>query len=174
MGTQRVVRHEVVQPLDQSIKLIPLTKGQNAVVDAADYDWLMQWNWMALYVKSQNRYYACRGISISPWTIYMHRLLTGNLGNHTDHEDGNGLNNRRQNLRPCTVSQNHGNRKHPTKNHSGYKGVYWNRFSWCAGIHINNRHVHLGSYRTREEAAKAYDLAAKSHFGEFASLNFPT
>ena len=76
-----VKRHAVVQPLDQSIKLIPLTQGRNAVVDAVDYEWLMQWNWCAAWCPITRSFYATRrdytvnrrlGI-----TVPMHRVIMG-------------------------------------------------------------------------------------------------
>ena len=111
MPKRRVRRHEVVQPQDQSIRLIPLTQGQNAVVDAADYEWLNQWNWHAHWFESSKTFYAGRNISASEGrpmgVVTMHRELLQDGSNlDTDHRNGNGLDNRRSNLRICTRSQN--------------------------------------------------------------------
>jgi hypothetical protein len=175
MRKNRVRRHEVVQPQDQSIKLIPLTKGQNAIVDVADYDWLMQWNWTAKFHERFNRYYAFR--RDEDWNaVYMHREISRNMNQpHTDHWNGNGLDNRRENLRPCNNSQNGANRGKQRNNTSGYKGVFANNGGrqWMAKIEVKLQSRYLGSFSTKEAAARAYDIAAKEAFGEFAVLNFP-
>src|SRR6266481_2348808 len=105
MQKYRVRRHEVIQPQDQSIKLIPLTKGQSAIVDAADYEWLMQWNWTAQWSKNIGSFYAYR---ISGKTlIYMHRLITAcEQGMDVDHINHHTLDNRRSNLRKGSHSYN--------------------------------------------------------------------
>jgi HNH endonuclease/AP2 domain len=113
----------------------------------------------------------------------MHRLILGlppNNGVCVDHINGNPYDNRRENIRICTVSQNNMNRK--PQGVCKYKGVSYNKVSDGKGgyytyirscIRIKGRSITLGSFKTEEEAAKAYDFAAKTHFGEFAKLNFP-
>lgn len=86
-----------------------------------------------------------------------------------DHKDGDGLNNRRSNLRPCTYSQNGANRG-PQKNSStGVKGVFPHRdtgkFRSC--IMVEGKSRHLGIFATIEDAALAYRTAAEEAFGEF-------
>src|SRR6266851_8668054 len=141
MPKKPVVRHEVVQPPDTSYRLIPLTQGQNAIVDTADYDWLMQWNWCAWWSKDSKSFYAERGEKHNGHkrTIYMHRtILECGPNQETDHHDRNTLNNRRYNLRKATKSQNRNNQKIRSDNKSGYKGVSWDnrKNKWIAQIAI--------------------------------------
>jgi len=91
-----------------------------------------------------------------------------------DHLDGNSLNNRKSNLRVCTVSQNHQNRRW-TYGSSRYKGVWWNKKmkKWVAGITLKRKYIFIGHFADEVAAAKAYDRKAAELFGEFAYLNFP-
>lgn len=114
----------------------------------------------------------------------MHRLILGLApGQVGDHRNGNGLDNRRENLRMATYSQNNQNARPSSKKASPFKGVSirCNRFGgrykarpWAAEIHVDGRKIGLGSFPDEVSAAKAYDVAAREHFGEFAKLNFPT
>jgi len=101
----------------------------------------------------------------------MHRFITG--WSYIDHIDGNGLDNRRQNLRPANESTNGANRAISSNNTSGFKGVVRSRTKWGAVITPSGRKVWLGTFLTPEDAARAYDAAAAVYFGEFARLNFP-
>mgnify|MGYP001579989416 CR=1 FL=1 len=84
-----------------------------------------------------------------------------------------GLDNKKDNLRICTNSQNGMNRKLNNNNTSGHKGVHWHKFSktWHARILMCKKRKHLGQFDTKKEAAIAYNKAAKEFFGEFARLN---
>jgi len=103
----------------------------------------------------------------------MHNFITG--WPYVDHRNGNGLDNRRQNLRQATHAQNLANQKLSSRNVSGYKGVSRNRNldRWTATISPAGRSVYLGSFDTPQDAARAYDAAAVEHYAEFARLNFP-
>lgn len=172
----RVHRHEVTQPLDKSYRLIPLTQGQNALVDAEDFEWLNQWNWTAHWQPTNRSYYAVRcipGIIKKQNQIKMHRVIMGcKLGEQIDHHSQNTLDNRKQNLRQCTPTQNSQNRK---SCYGRFKGARWEKQSekWRSSIRIHGQHKHLGIFGSEQEAALAYDAAAKIYFGEFALLNFP-
>jgi hypothetical protein len=165
-----VKRHEVVQPLDNSYRLIPLTQGQNAIVDVEDFERLSQFNWTAEWSKEARTFYAFR--QVDGKSLRMHTFIMGVL--HVDHRNHEGLDNRKQNLRKCSGSQNQANLRKSTRNKSGFKGVSWNtsRKQWVAQLQCRGKHYWLGLFNTKEEAARAYDEAAKIHHGEFAVLNF--
>jgi len=106
--------------------------------------------------------------------IRMHRLiLKAQKGQQVDHINGNGLDNRKDNLRFCTSSQNYQNSRKRKNCSSKYKGVWWHKQSkkWQTGIVLNYKNYHLGYFTNEIEAAKAYDLTAAEFFGEFARLN---
>lgn len=160
------------------VKEIPLTKDKMAIVDAEDYDNLMQWKWVA----SCEGKYAARRIRLSEKSehqqISMHRQIMGNpKGKHIDHINGNTLDNRKCNLRICTNLENCRNRKkQKNATTSQYKGVSFARHlktkRWNAQVKVNYKSINLGYFLTELEAAQAYDKAAKKHFGEFARVNF--
>jgi hypothetical protein len=96
-------------------------------------------------------------------------------GFFVDHKDGNGLNNQRSNLRLATHAQNSSNRRGHSK--YGFKGVSENHRGiaspYKAAIRIGGSLIHLGCFKTTEEAARAYDAAARKAHGSYAFLNFP-
>jgi hypothetical protein len=107
----------------------------------------------------------------------MHREVMGDVpdGFEVDHVNGNKVDNRRANLRLATRSQNNRNKPLQGNNTSGFRGVAYHKPSgfWVARVFVNKRQTSLGCYRTAEEAAHAYDAAAREHYGTFARLNFP-
>jgi len=174
---KHVKRHIVQQPDDPSIRIIPLTKGQNAIVDAADYDWLNQWNWFAAYARKTRTFYAARAVRVEgrPHFMYMHRQVLGleiedeRQGDHIKNRET--LNNRRSNLRIATHAQNMQHSEKGGDGISGMKGVSLikGRF-WRARIKFNNKEIHIGLFGTKQEAYAAYcDTARKLH-GKFASV----
>jgi hypothetical protein len=150
--------------------LIPLTQGQVAVVDFADYPKVAGFHWYAARYK--NTFYAQAHVGSKRRTLRMHCLLLGLPG--ADHKDGDGLNNRRRNLRPAKGNQNNAN-VHAVRAASGFKGVHWHkhRGKWVAKIRVNRRLHHLGYFVDSSEGALAYDAAAREAFGSYACLNFP-
>jgi len=170
------------------MKKIKLTQGQFALVDDEDYDWINQWNWHA--IKKGRTYYAKRNVRYGlrkenkSKSIYMHYLLlTVPEGKLTDHQNGNGLDNRRRNLRSCSYAENARNQKTQRRQKSSkYKGVSWHKGQiykgkqykgkWMAHIKINKKTFHLGLFIDEVVAAQTYDQKAIKLFGEFAYLNF--
>lgn len=154
-------------------KTIPLTQGQAAIVDDDIYESLSRFNWYAYF--DRKTYYARRHSPITGKIIQMHREIMGaSDGTIIDHLNGNGLDNRRENLRFCTQSENQRNRGADVDNTSGYKGVTWHKVKkkWMAQIKVNKKNTYLGLYSDPAEAARAYDAAAIELHGEFACLNF--
>lgn len=166
-------------PLESSYRTITLTQGQVAIVDVEDYDWLMQWKWYAHLDKHSGRFYAVRNKTKAEGKsgmVRMHNVICGTPnGSHTDHGDGNKLNNRRYNLRSCTVSQNGANRGPTARNKLRLKGVRWksDKKKYQARITHSRTDEHLGYFINPQDAARAYDRKALELFGKFAWLNFP-
>ena len=153
-------------------KQIPLTQGKVALVSDHRFEYLNQWKWTAS--KTQGKRYA-----VNSSKGKMHRLITGApVGMDVDHVDGDGLNNQDENLRVCTHAENgYNRRKLASNNTTGYKGVSIFRdgkfVRYQAKIRVASKLLHLGLFTTAEAAARAYDQAAREHFGDFAALNFP-
>lgn len=160
------------------MRKIPLSQGKFALVDNEDYERVNAFKWFAQ--KSGNTFYAKRGVKINgKWTIQlMHRFIMGDSPDKSDidHEDGDGCNNWKLNLRPCTHQENMMNQGKPNKNCSSkYLGVYWDKATnkWRVCVQIDGKTIHLGSFIIEEDAARAYDAAKKKHNQKFCRLNFP-
>ena len=161
--------------IGDNMKKIPLTQGKFTLVDDEDFERASNYKWFrdrATYTS-----YATRNIGTRPNKSKqrMHRLIMqAKKGQQIDHINGNGLDNRRCNLRFCTNSQNQMNAR-PMGGSSKYKGVSWNKKGnkWYSAIRFNYKQIHLGVFVSETLAAKAYDSKAKELFGEFAYLNFP-
>lgn len=161
--------------------------GRVALVDDEDYELVMESPTMWRVKARQRKYgspvfYAWRSHIASKGVVRarlahqaMHRLILDAPADlFVDHINGNGLDNRRCNLRLCTNSQNQQNRRAPKHAPlSEFKGVTWHRSAakWQAQIKLHGRNIYLGLYESEIEAARAYASAAERHFGEFAFTN---
>ena len=172
---------------DHTIVEIKLTHGQITVVSAEDAD-LAALRWRAHFNNQYRNGGAFRArrdtahINGRSRTELLHRVILARVlgrelkrSEHVDHIDGDPLNNHRTNLRLATRAENARNRGKNTNNSSGYKGVRLRKGTqrWQARIKAGGKERHLGYFDTREEAARAYDAAARELHGAFARLNFP-
>jgi hypothetical protein len=168
---------------------ITLTKGKTTIIDDIDDD-LVEFNWYAhmhhirKHEPTPGTFYAERAepknngksCRIRMHRVILERTLGRSLekGESVDHINNNSLDNRRSNLRLCTVSENAKNQRKQLKRSSIYKGVCWNKHAlkWQAQIKIDGNSRNLGIYRSEIRAAEAYDRAARRYFGNFAKTNF--
>lgn len=158
--------------IEGDVAYVTLTRGYETVIDAEDVPLVEGYNWYCLPARQTG--YAIRDLWLGGENkkipVMMHRvILDAPTGLYVDHIDGNGLNNRRGNLRFATPSQNSCNMRITTKNTSGYKGVFWvkDKGKWAAQIVLNYKAKHLGYFDTPEEAHKAYCEASERLHGEF-------
>jgi hypothetical protein len=153
------------------MKLIPLTKGKFAKVDDSDYAELSKYKWYCSALGYAVRNTSSRNNN-KKTVIYMHRVLL-QTPQQVDHKNSDRLDNRKSNLRVCSNAENNRNKPLHANNTSGYKGVVWHRQTqkWRAQLMVNGKPVHGGLFKSKVDAAKAYNLIAKKHFGRFAKLN---
>jgi hypothetical protein len=157
---------------------IYLGEGKFTIVEPRDYYWLNKFNW-CLWDNGSNRY--AKRVLYDPKagikTESMHReIMKPAFGLLVDHRNGDGLDNRRENLRPATQLENCRNkRKTRSKTSSRFIGVCFDKQynKWRAYIRYAGKRIWLGKYANEIDAAKAHDAAAKKYHGEFARLNFP-
>lgn len=179
-GHQRKIRPKIEDAVPFKIdgvycRLIPLTQGQYAIVDAEDYKWLMEWKWSAGWSEGTRSFYAIRKTPKVDGkqgdTISMHRQVMG-LGpgdeGQVDHDNHNTTDNRRGNLRPADDHEQSYNRRKYSNNTSGFKGVSYRTDKkvgkWRARIMADGKRITLGYFPTKEAAWKSYcDAAVDLH-----------
>lgn len=151
------------------MKEVKLPSGHIAVIDDEDYDLIAPLNWRVRKC-SHGRMYARSGAK-KPY-FFMHRVILGLTDPNifVDHQDRNGLNNQRSNLRTCTAKQNNLNRIGHGK--SKYRGVSLQKNgNWYATIKINGKNRWLGSFVDEKGAALAFNRAAIATGNQFCRLN---
>ena len=151
---------------------IPLTRGQVALVDEADVEIVNMYAWYAKPWESGFYAAATVGSGRSKRHLRMHRLILPGSA-QIDHKNRNGLDNRRENLRPATGTQNSANQSKRLGGTSRFKGVSWDTHNrcWRASIACNRHGINLGRFQSELEAAMAYNTAALRLFGEYARGN---
>lgn len=150
------------------------------LIDKEDYEKVMIW-----------RLKTTRGVKLRKWRRhakgyvgtgkkirFLHRVVLDikkNAQLSVDHINGNILDNRKSNLRICTHAENTRNRGIRSDNKTGFKGVSLSESGrrFAARIKVNYKNIRLGYFEKKEDAARAYDKAAREFHGEFARLNFP-
>lgn len=154
------------------MKEINLTQGKKSIVDDFMYEFVNGFKWH--YCKG----YALKWIKINkkPFAIYMHHFISGKPLNGLviDHINGNPLDNRIENMRIVTISQNGLNRGKTKSKTSKYKGVYYHpqRKSWRPIVVVNKKKYFLGYYKDEKDAAIAYDKKHKELAREYSKTNF--
>lgn len=158
---------------------IPLSQGLVGLVDEGDAAFASLFKWHA--IRSGHTFYVvrnCRALNgHHRTTVRLSRELLNAPGDmQVDHINGDGLDNRRSNLRLATCAQNQRNQRPQTGVSSRYRGVCWDKSSrqWHTMITVAGRRIFLGRFADEADAARVYDDAARLHHGEFARPNFPT
>jgi gentisate 1,2-dioxygenase len=148
------------------MKELVLNDGEIAKVSVEDWLWLAGYTW----------HVGSGGYPLT-WVdgkdVPMHLMVAERMGfERPDHKNQIKLDNRRENLRPATRSQNGGNRPKNSNNSSGLKGVSWHKLKqkWHAQIAVHGEKVHLGYFSSKDAAYSAYCQAAKQYFEEFAPI----
>jgi len=161
------------------MKRIQLTRGLTTIVDDIDYERAKRFKWLAMKKvrKCGTTFYAAREFRTfgERFTVLLHTFILGEPENGyvIDHINGNSLDNRRLNLRYCTIGQNLMNSRKRINCTSKYKGVHWdsNSKKFKAQIQINGKRTHIGLFNKEIDAANAYDKYAEKYYGEYAKTN---
>jgi hypothetical protein len=152
------------------MKKIKLTQGKYTTVDDEDFVSLNKYKWYA--TKKFKTYYAVRSLKNGS-KIQMHRVILNTPENmETDHVDGDGLNNQKNNLRACTHSENQSNKSKYVNNTTGYKGLSWceRNKKWLVRISVNKKRFYLGHFKSKKEASEVYNIACLKKHGKFAKI----
>lgn len=152
------------------MSIINITQGKVAIVDAEDFEQINQWRWFAN--RKGKLWYVGRWVTIEgkKYQVYMHRFITNApKGKVVDHINGNGLDNRRSNLRICTHRENLRNRGATSKNEYGNKCIYWDksRNQWSVRVNVGGKLAYLGRFKDLAKAILVRDNFLKEFHGEF-------
>ncbi len=166
-------RHEHSDGDSVHVPLVSYSKITGyALVDTDDAPMVLGYRWHLMRLPDALYASTTTSRDDGATTVLMHRLIAHTApGLKTDHWNGDGLDNRRSNLRPCTHTQNMQNRKVSKLSTIGFKGVSRHKNGYRACIAVAGKRLRLGNFSTAVDAADAYNRAAVEHFGEFARLN---
>lgn len=159
----------------KALEIVSKKHGKHiAYFDDDDFTKISAYKWNIR--RGRNTYYATANVykeGKRVCDITMHRLVMNFPKAFVDHKDGNGLNNVKSNLRECTPTENNRNCQVAKNSYVGYKGVRFHKRDklFFASIGVNYKRIHLGYFKKAEDAAIAYNEAAKKYFGDFAKLN---
>lgn len=165
-GNRLSLRAEIVPlTIHGCVAVVHLTRGKRTIIDAEDAGRVRLWNWSAKPNRRGGFYAYSSRISLQNFVYNAPKIAI------VDHRNGDTLDNRKDNLRIADFTINAVNRI--SFGRSGFKGVYGrcNRFE--AYIRPNGKMIRLGKFKNPEDAARAYDEAARIHYGEYAAVNFP-
>lgn len=156
--------------IDGEIVFGKCTNGVSFVFDLDNLNEISKHNW---FLDSNGYIFA----NVNDTKVRIHRMVLNCTGETkcVDHINGNKLDNRKINLRECSVSENAMNKRRKVTSNSRYKGVTWHKKNnkWQAQIEINSKSKYIGQFDNELEAALAYDRMARELFGDFARVNFP-
>jgi len=148
-------------------------------IDGEDFDKIKEYTWGVNYNKNADSFYikTNKRLDINKRTvILLHRLIMNYPKNMViDHINGNTLDNRKENLRVCTIGENSCNcKKYSNGKLSKFKGVSFDKNvkKYKAYIKKNRKYIHLGYFMTEKEASEAYDVASKKYHGEYSKTNY--
>jgi hypothetical protein len=163
-----------VTPPPEEYRIVPLTQGQVAIIDAEDFARISAIKWCAEFRAKIGTFYATHSRATDNkrrTTLLMHRFLLDvhDRNQLVDHINHDTLDNRRRNLRVVSYSQSLMNRRVPRNNVNGVTGITFqgDRGKFRARIYISGKCLHLGYFRTIEEAARVREEAERKHYGEF-------
>lgn len=148
-------------------------KIAETIIDAEDYEKCKEYKWCLMSMHPRGRY--VMNNTVGKLAQFILGVKTS-VNNHLDHINGDTLDNRKSNLRVITNQQNQLKKKIQVNNRSGYRGVHWYQnpgktSAWEAHIRFNKKGYFLGRFKSKHDAAKAYNEKAIELFGEFAVLN---
>lgn len=178
------MNNEIEEINESTIGIVVYSKGERFVclVDKEDYPRVSGFKWHLSGISKTNstryaRAHLCNKGPDRGMTIFMHRLIMSfPVEGQVDHVNRNGLDNRMKNLRKVSQLENARNKVYKKKSKSGFIGVAICTSAeqpWRASIWHDGKSVYIGNFKTREDAALAYDAKAVELRGEFAVLNFP-
>ncbi len=154
---------------------IPLGGGAEAIIDVADIGLVSGRNWHIARGNGCDYARANCKLPSGKWgQVKLHRVLMRPAPEcDVDHINGDGLDNRRCNLRIATRSQNNMNARIRADNKSGHRGVFWraDRKRWMAYINANGKRQYLGHFKEKDDAKAAHARAAVELFGEFRRMS---